>query len=117
MVALNKWSSILGDRPERARAEILTGCHYRRAGRRGLATGHRRERVRRAGEVGWKQVRSRAREAAGGRWAGGERPGRAAGPGRAADGLARKLGQGCMAENLQQSAVALGALIERLGRR
>ena len=42
---------------------------------------------------GWEQARSRAREAAGGRWAGGEQPRRAAGPGHAAEGLARKLGR------------------------
>ena len=80
----------------------------------GLATGHRREAG--SGRAWGKQARSRARTRAGERWAGGERPGRAAGQGCAADGLARKLGQGCMAENRNFAEIAQGALIERPGR-
>src|SRR5215472_8777535 len=69
----------------------------------------------RAGE-GWKQARSRAREAAGGRWTGGEQPrAGAADRARAADGLGRNLGQGRMADNGTFRDIALDALIERPG--
>jgi hypothetical protein len=86
------------------------------AGRRGLATGHRRERVRDG--PGWGGTAPQSRQ--GGRWWALGRRGaaraRAAGPGRAADGLARKLGRGRMAENRQKSAIGQGALTERPGR-
>jgi hypothetical protein len=43
--------------------------------------------------------------------------GQATGRGPARDGLARKLGRGCMADNRKLSEIAQGRVIDRLGPR